>query len=361
MDFIRDKILLRESVARYIKRTPGLVGYWPLSEVRGPVAVSHDPGWFAYPGEDVIVNESFATDSDWTKGDAAITISGGKATWSGAQAGNADLTATVAPLTNGVRYVQYIILSGVTAGTITPIFGTQAGTALSANGIYPLSEITANGTAFVLRGNVAFVGSCEVVMIRPANPMNGDTTGATAGQPVGHGNRAYSFDGLNDFVNIISSGLATAFNEPAGEIGAFGSGIMDGSFRALIRLQTSSGNVIQLDENNASGEMRFIHIAGGTAKIITPTGIAASERMLFNMSWSEADDELKAYINALQVGSTVTGLGTFVTSGLTLGLIGATTVGPQTPWKGKIDNVFIFDAVQSNAWRRGLARAGNVA
>jgi len=201
---------MRDGIFDLIQASPGLIAYWPMQELSGVYAYDRSSGSASYPGSEAIVNGEFTADTNWTKGDAAITIASGKATWSGAQAGNADLTAAVAPLVNATRYVIHFTVSGYSAGTITPIFGTQAGTARSANGAYS-EEVIANGTAFLLRGNLDFAGSVEVVSVKPANPLNGAITGATVGQAAdGKLGYSYLFDGSTDYVNIYSAALNAA-------------------------------------------------------------------------------------------------------------------------------------------------------
>ena len=51
------------------------------------------------------------------------------------------------------------------------------------------------------------------------NEQHGTYTGVTLAQPgIGDGRSAPFFDGANDFVNVLSPGLASAFNGAAGTI-----------------------------------------------------------------------------------------------------------------------------------------------
>lgn len=114
-------------------------------------------------------NGTFAADSDWTKGDAAVTISGGVANWSGAQTGNADLSQNQA-CTAATRYtVTYTITRS--AGSITPMLGGTAGTTRSAAGTY--TEVITCGSGsdpkLVFRGGVGFTGTLDNVSVIAAS------------------------------------------------------------------------------------------------------------------------------------------------------------------------------------------------
>jgi hypothetical protein len=126
-------------------------------------AVAYNVGFGMPDGTEVVTNGSFATDTDWTKSDAALTISGGKANWSGAQAGNADL-GQASILTSGEVYKVTWTTSGRTAGTAQLLLGTTTGTAQSTNDTFT-EYIAANGTDLDIRGNSTFDGSVDDVSI----------------------------------------------------------------------------------------------------------------------------------------------------------------------------------------------------
>jgi len=61
-------------------------------------------------------------------------------------------------------------------------------------------------------------------------------------------------------------------------------------------------------------------------------------------TYSDTDDEFKAYINGVQVGTTETSLGTFSGNlASTTTVIGAYNTSSSTPWLGKIDDVKVYD------------------
>jgi len=139
--------------------------YLPFDDTSGSVARVINPALAL--GRNIVINGDFASDTVWTKGDAAITISGGTATWDGTQAGNADLTQS-GILAAGRTWRVTFTVSGRTAGTITPLCGTQAGTARSTNDTFT-ETITANGADLVFRGDADFDGSIDDVVVKQTN------------------------------------------------------------------------------------------------------------------------------------------------------------------------------------------------
>jgi hypothetical protein len=85
---------------------------------------------------ELFTNTGFDTDTDWTKGDAAITIAAGVASWSGAQTGTASLYQNISE-TNGSYYRIRFTVSNRTAGGIKWMLnGNQTGDLETANGTY---------------------------------------------------------------------------------------------------------------------------------------------------------------------------------------------------------------------------------
>lgn len=112
-------------------------------------------------GANVIVNGTFAADTDWTKG-ADWAIGSGVATGTLA---SANLTQTTPPLTVGTWYQVVWTLSAFAAGTVQTVVGGITMPARAANGTY--SEICrATSTAFLFTG-AGFTGSLDNVTAVP--------------------------------------------------------------------------------------------------------------------------------------------------------------------------------------------------
>lgn len=115
-------------------------------------------------GASVIVNGTFDTDSDWTKG-AGWTITGGKAVGT---ATTANLTAVVAPLVENQIY-RISFTAEVTSGTvIVRAGGTEAGASytVSSSGSYVI-YLTAQTTSFYFDGGTTFTGTIDDVTCEP--------------------------------------------------------------------------------------------------------------------------------------------------------------------------------------------------
>ena len=350
------------NLQRYIQGIPGLIGYWSMQETAWPVAEEASAGSEVYPGANLIVGGMTA--GNWTAGNNATLTNPAADVLRIARNGTNNPLASQAVLEAVKRY--RLTTEARSDGNAAPRGSVRSGGALSTlpastawadmvvegntgagNSVF-LQSITGTGTEYTEWRNG---------QVREANPKNGDIIGATVGEDNGDGGLAYFFDGINDHVDVHSAELATDFPYSVGEIGAFASGIMDTNYRALFKLSTDASNLILIDENNAAGEMRFVHIGGGVSKIITPTGIPSNERRMMSMSYADGGT-LRAYLDGLEVGTAATGLGTFASS-LTVALIGA-QLGPSFPWSGTIDNLFIFNRAMTDTERWGLARVGGV-
>jgi len=357
----RRNLILAQSVLRLIQSLDGYLVSWPLQEVSGDVAYANNPANGAikassqFPGADVVINGDFDTDTDWTK-DAAVTIASGKATWDGTQVANADLTATVAPLTNGIRYQVTIVTSGISAGTVTPILGTQAGTARSANGEFT-EEFTANGTALILRGDSDFTGSVESIVVRPANPLNGDYNNVTVGQS-GNSRVPYNtagYNGTTSYTNAYSSELDILFDPTQGTLLALieitDSNVWtDGIARfAAFFGADQTANFAYISKSATHNRIDLVYEAGNIVKLITLSSQTFTGRRLLTLTWDTNVDQVKGYVNDTLI-NTLSGLGTWVGAlSSTNSIIGAINTVPQNGWKGNLAFVGLYDQALSQS------------
>ena len=115
--------------------------------------------------DNVVVNGTFATDSDWTKG-TGWTISGGSATSDGTTS-NLDQSGSIV---NGVSYLVIITVSGMTTGALDVRIGDGSISDLNitSNNTYTFTT-TADGTIIRLRSQSSFNGSVDNFSIQ-ANP-----------------------------------------------------------------------------------------------------------------------------------------------------------------------------------------------
>jgi hypothetical protein len=107
------------------------------------------------------IDEDFAVDTGWTKG-VGWTIPD-PADCDGTQVADSDLVIDVPPLTAGKTYLIILEMTRA-AGTLTPVVGTALGTARATSDTFT-ELLVANGTAFTLRADSAFVGTVPSVLV----------------------------------------------------------------------------------------------------------------------------------------------------------------------------------------------------
>lgn len=246
-------------------------------------------------------------------------------------------------------------------GTAIPNFGTN-GNAGHATGTSSTSwqyfdtTFVNTGTAIRLLvsgvtadGQYAEWDDVSVVEVSPlvGRPTNGVTLGASSGTG-GHLSNAYSFDGTNDNVNIYSSDVNSVFNPDEITVVAWakvsGAGVWSDGTTKLIALLRADINNTYAIYKSGTNTVNFQIISGGVNKDIAVGSISNTGWMQLILTVSKANNEAKAYINGVQVGSTQTGLGTWVgnlTS--TTSLIGALSSAGSNPWSGLINDVRLYD------------------
>lgn len=127
-------------------------------------------------------NWEFTLDYAWTKG-TGWTIAGGKATHAAGTGSDLSQVAGVSAIVNTKSYDIQVMISGRTAGSLTPGVGGVTGTGITANGLSTVQTIVATGSGgFRLIADSAFDGSVEYVTLKPTNSLlviNGDGTSIT--------------------------------------------------------------------------------------------------------------------------------------------------------------------------------------
>jgi hypothetical protein len=166
---------------------------------------------------DVVVNGTFAADANWTKG-AGWTIPTPYALHT---AGNT-ATLSEAVLTVGNTYTTRIVITNATAGTVTVLAGTTAGTARF-NGDFTESLLCAGNTTLAVTPSNDFDGQITLVKADPRNAsrftdLNGTghhlLQATAASQPLWVASGAGGVlrtDGAADYLKAV----AFALNRPA--------------------------------------------------------------------------------------------------------------------------------------------------
>jgi hypothetical protein len=187
-------------------------------------------------------------------------------------------------------------------------------------------------------------------------PTNGVTLGTAVGAG-GHLTTGYTFDGTNDNVNIYSSDLNSVFSPDEGSAVVWakvsGAGVWtDATSRRILRIGVASGssnNDIRITKTTTTNQLQFNYAANSVASQVNDTSLGGSTGWFQAViTWSKSKDQVKAYINGVQVGSTQTGLGTWSGNlASTAVAIGASDSSGTSGWSGMINDVRLYTRVLS--------------
>jgi hypothetical protein len=218
---------------------------------------------------------------------------------------------------------------------------------LTASAGIDLRASTSTGTEYVEFDDISITEVSPLVGL----PTNSVVLGSSAN---GHLSNAYTFDGTNDNVNIYSSDLNSVFNPNEGTLIAWakvaGAGVWtDGVGREIARILVDNNNFIILRRSTTSNTLEAFYSAGGSSKTVSSSALGATTNWFqVILTWSKSNDQVKVYLNGSQVGSTQTGLGTWVGNIIsTQTTIGAQTSSGANPWSGQINDVKLFNRALS--------------
>lgn len=204
---------------------------------------------------------------------------------------------------------------------------------------FPLNETT--GTAAVNQGTLGTSANGTYTGVDLAN-VNGPKL------PY----KAPYFDGANDWINVESSALNGAYN---GQLGTLAIWIKayDASFWTdslnhwIVRFDKDSGaNYVQLLKYT-DNKIYWEYNSNSVTKTIGSDAYKNTNWQMMACTWSLAADEVKAYMNSVQVGSTATGLGTWSGGSLENAHIGCLHHTPTFPMKGYLAHCAMWARVLS--------------
>jgi hypothetical protein len=186
------------------------------------------------------------------------------------------------------------------------------------------------------------------ITIGATAPQTAVGTCNTAGTAWGNGalgkiNSSLNFDGVDDYVDIHSSNLLSAFNGSEGSMSfwvkAADAGFWsDGLLRRQIYFTVNDNNRVFLTKT-AANTLVWSYCAGGTCKSVTiPT--TTIDWFHTTITWSKTNDKVIVYFNGFQSGTTQTGLGTFAGN---LGTASIAAEGTIRAHIGQIDDVRLYN------------------
>lgn len=182
---------------------------------------------------------------------------------------------------------------------------------------------------------------------RSGNAHDGTYTGASLGEPGLFNKTCPLFDGANDYANLLSAGLTSAFNGGEATIAVWlkvydSSVWTDGVNRyALIFGVDLSTNYILLRKGATANLVSGYYVAGSVTKFINMT-TSSTGWLQVAITASASADQVKCYLNGAQAGSTLTGLGTWSGS-IARAVIGAASVTPGNVFNGWLQYAMLWD------------------
>lgn len=179
---------------------------------------------------------------------------------------------------------------------------------------------------------------------------NGVYTGVELNNPgMGDGRSAPYFDGTNDFCNVYSTALNSAFNNAEGTIALWAkvnaaAFWTDGLAHRLMILRADTNNRLFIFKPTTSNTLQWFYIAGATTKSVSLT-ISSTDWMHLALTWSKSADQMIAYVNGAQTGATQTALGTWAGAlASTVCCVGAASTAPAEVHNGNCAHAALWSA-----------------
>jgi len=153
-------------------------------------------------------------------------------------------------------------------------------------------------------------------------------------------------DGTNDY--MTADGIFDDISVSVGTISMWIKLEPTGYNGVLIKADVDKSNQLGMAYLNSTTKMRFQYKAGGTNKTIDHSVSIEADGNWHHVvvTWDTSADQLKGYIDGSQVGSTVTGLGTW-SGTINAFRVGANSIADNSYVNGHIDQVAIFTSVVS--------------
>lgn len=170
----------------------------------------------------------------------------------------------------------------------------------------------------------------------------------TLGQTgIGDGLTSTLFDGTSGRVSLATplTSIDTAIGDKSkGTLFAWvkvaSAGVWsDATIRGIVHLGADASNRFFINKNNTTNELAFSHRAGATVKTVTTT-LSTTAFFSVALTWDKVADEVKAYVNGAQVGTTQTALGVFAgTLASGFSAIGDSSSAGSQPFSGNLAHV----------------------
>lgn len=364
---------------------PSLIGFWPLNETSGAVAADkggrgHNGAYtgvtFLVPGQELLSNTGFETVTavgppadfaNWLETTAAgssievsNTAHGGsnsaKVIRNVSDAAEIYQTMTTIPW---ARYRQSFWAQG--DGTNSGRYKAGPSGAITSMGVTAtewaqvVNDFQATGTTLYYSflspaadGAFCLVDDCQFYAIQP-NGIRGMC--------------APYYDGTNDYSNIYSAALASAFNGDEFTISVWvrvsGAGVWtDGVYHRAIWIAADGNNRVSMQKSASDNTWELIRGGSSTWKSVSTASGGTLGWTMLTITASKSRDEQRHYVNAAQAGDTETGLASWSGApAATTTVIGAASTTPTQPWSGLIGPTLVATRVLSPGEIRALYQA----
>lgn len=157
------------------------------------------------------------------------------------------------------------------------------------------------------------------------------------------------FRATGSHVDIYSAGLNADFDGTDGTVIGWAKVRVavrwtDGYARNAIAMTSSGHNYLYVGKRHTDNTFQFHYVSSTQTARVYHTSFSPLVWFHWAMTWNAAADEMKAYINGAQVGSTQTGLGSWTEAlasyGAVIGADDSTT--PSFEWRTWLAHVAIF-------------------
>lgn len=153
-------------------------------------------------------------------------------------------------------------------------------------------------------------GSGSVALDSSGNGYNGTySAGVDLSQPgIGDGLNCATFDTAGEKVDIFGAGFASAFNGSKFSVCGWAKRASwpVGSFDRLFTFQVDVNNFTLGELNGVAAGMEFLYKGSGIMKSITKSDMSTTLFFHYAMTVDFPTDEMKAFINGTQIGTTQT-------------------------------------------------------
>jgi len=194
------------------------------------------------------------------------------------------------------------------------------------------------------------------------NGRNGTYTNVTLGATgIGDGRTAATFNGSTSKANVYSASFAGAWNGDEFTLSMWvivraASVWSDAAFRNMMRFNVDANNTFFIQKRSAANTLQFNRVGAANNVNIQQGGFGSTAWMHVAVTCSKAATELKAYVNAVQIGATGSPTGAWTGAlSATETVIGCFNTTPAQVWDGSIAHVAIFNSALNSTQIASLA------